>query len=534
MNRRKFIQKTGAVFGSAGMLGGVPLFSARAQGGAPKRGGTLIWGHSETTQNLDMHQTGTASTTRFLANVHETLVKPDSSYQLVPGLAESFEQSADGMSYTFKLRKDIRFHSGETLTAADVKYSFERVMNPDTGATNKDVFNNVKEILTPDDHTVQIQMAKLHAPFLTRLAYTGAGAIMPRDSGDTQGNNPVGTGPFKFAGRVMGSEAKLERFDDYWGEPAYLDAVHSFEVTEPTVRLTGLRTGEFHVINDIPMDRIAEVQAETNLQTQSWDPVSFAFLNFNHKVAPFDDPRVRLAFDYCIDKDTLQQGAIWDQGEVTTTFSYPGSSSRNNDLVARTQDFDKARSLLADAGADNLEFTFKVTTNYPWHVDATQIMVEWFGMAGMKVRIAQLNWSDWLAQCWTNRDFDVTMMNFFGLWEPDFLYYSLWHKDGGFNYRNIDDSAINELCERPASPRTRPRVTRSTRTCRREYSSSLTMSSCGGARAGAQRRRTSADSASSSIRTATTSTFATSGSKADRARARATPAPQSARIRCLT
>ncbi len=447
MRRRDFIKRTGMVTGGAGMFAGLPAFRASAQSGTPKRGGTLIWGHSETTQNLDMHQTGTASTLRFLANVHETLVKPDSSFKIVPMLAESFEQSDDGLGYTFKLRKGVKFHNGETMTAADVKYSFERVMSPDTGATNKEVFNNVKEIVAVDDHTVQIHMTKLHAPFLARIAATGAGVIMPVDSGDTQGNSPVGTGPFRFANRVMGSEANLERFDDYWSEGAYLDAVRSLEVTEPTVRLTGLRTGEFHFINDIPMDRIAEVQGESELQTYSWDPVSFAFLNLNHKVAPFDDPRVRLALDYCIDKDTLQQGAIWDQGEVTTTFGYPGSSSRNNDLVARPQDFDKARSLLEEAGVSGLEFTFKVTTNYPWHVDATQIMVEWFRMAGMKVNIAQLNWSDWLAQCWTNRDFEVTMMNFFTLWEPDFLYYSLWHKDGGFNYRNIDDSVINEMCE---------------------------------------------------------------------------------------
>ena len=448
MKRREFLKTAGAVTGGFLVLGQIPTFSAFAQSKTPKRGGTLIWGHSETTQNMDIHQTGTASTLRFMTNIHETIVKADKNFNMVPGLAERFEVSSDGLTYTFVMRKNVKFHNGKTLSANDVKYSFERIMNPDTGATNREVFNNVKAIAVVDEHTVQLKMAKIHAPLLARLGDLGAGTIMPEGSGETQGSHPIGAGPFKFAGRVMGSENNLDRFDDYWGEPAYLDAVHSVEVTEPTVRLTGLRTGEFHFINDIPMDRIAEVQKESKIQTQSWDPVSFAFLNFNHKVKPFDDPRVRLAFDYCIDKDTLQQGAIWDQGEVTTTFSYPGSGSRNNNLKARGQDFDKARSLLKEAGVGNLEFTFKVTTNYPWHVDATQIMVEWFRMAGMKVKIAQLNWSDWLAQCWTNRDYDVTMMNFFTLWEPDFLYYSLWHTTGGFNYRNINDSVIDELCER--------------------------------------------------------------------------------------
>jgi ABC-type transport system substrate-binding protein len=446
MRRRDFLKQAGAITGGIVVFGNAPLFSAFAQSKTPKRGGTLIWGHSETTQNLDIHQTGTASTTRFLVNLHEPIVKYDRNFNIVPGLAERFKVSDDGKTYTFVVRKNVKFHNGKTLTATDVKYTYERIMNPDTGATTHEVFNNVQEVVVLDTQTVQLKMKKIHAPLLARLAYTNI-AIIPEGSGETQGSHPIGSGPFKFAGRVMGSENNLERFKDYWGKPAYLDAIHSVEVTEATVRLTGLRTGEFHFINDVPMDRIAEVQKESNLQTQNWDPVSFAFLNFNHKVKPFDDPRVRLAFDYCIDKETLQEGAIWSQGEVTTTFSYPGAGDRNNNLKARGQDFDKARSLLKEAGAGNLEFTFKVTTNYPWHVDATQIMVEWFRVAGMKIKIAQLNWSDWLAQCWTNRDFDVTMMNFFGLWEPDFLYYSLWHTDGGFNYRNISDSKVDELCE---------------------------------------------------------------------------------------
>ena len=90
---------------------------------------------------------------------------------------------------------------------------------------------------------------------------------------------------------------------------------------------------------------------------------------------------------------------------------------------------------------------FKVTTNYPWHVEATQIMQEWFRQGGVEVQTQQLTWSDWLSQCWVDRDFQVTMMNFFTLWEPDFLYYSLWHSTGAFNYRNIKDPMIDEMAE---------------------------------------------------------------------------------------
>jgi len=88
---------------------------------------------------------------------------------------------------------------------------------------------------------------------------------------------------------------------------------------------------------------------------------------------------------------------------------------------------------------------FKATTNYPYHVEAAQILVEWFREAGVNLTIEQLTWADWLSQVWVDKDFQMSMMNFFGLWESDFLYYSLYHSTGGFNYRHINDPVIDEL-----------------------------------------------------------------------------------------
>ncbi len=449
MKRRGFLKGTVGVTSAGLILGNMPVFGAFAQSETPTRGGTLIWGHSETTQNLDIHQTGTASTLRLLQNVHDSIVTVDSSFNVIPSLAESFEESADGLTYTFRLLPDVQFHNGKTVTAADVKYSFERVKNPDTGAVNFEVFNDVAEILTPDERTIVVKMSGVNAPFLGRLAELGAGVVIPEGSGDTQGTLPIGAGPFKFISREFGNEVQLERFDDYWQEPAYVDKIISREVTEPTVRLTGLRTGEMHIINDIPLDRVDQLTNEGEFQVHTWFPLSWAFLNFNHKREPYNDRRVRLAFDYMIDKEVLVQGALWGQGKVTASPSFPNSPSRNNSLTARPQDLDKARGLLQEAGfgPGELEFVFKVTTNYPWHIEASQIMQEWFREAGVKVEIQQLTWSDWLSQVWVNRDFDVSMMNFFTLWEPDFLYYSLWHSTGAFNYRNVNDPMLDGMAE---------------------------------------------------------------------------------------
>ena len=446
MKRRDFLKSTATLMGSTAVLATFNPVSLLAQE-TPVSGGTLIWGHSETVQNLDMHQTGTASTGRVLQNVHSSIVTVDKNLSVIPGLAESFEEAPDGLTYTFKLRPGVMFHNGKTMTSADVKYSFERCKDPATGAVNFEVFNNVASIETPDEMTVIVKMSQVNAPFLSRLAENGAGVIMPEGSGDQQGTTPIGAGPFKFVSYEAGAQVELARFDEYWEGPAYLEKITIREITEPTVRLTGLRTGELHMINDIPADRMEEIKADPKFQTVSWFPLNFDFVNLNNDFEPFKNPKVRLAFDLIIDKEQLLQGALWGQGKITASPSYPTSASYNTDLVNRAQDIEQAKALLAEAGyaPGALKIVFKATTNYPYHIEAAQIMVEWFRAAGVELTIEQLTWADWLSQVWVNKDFEMSMMNFFGLWEADFLYYSLYHSTGGFNYRHINEPVIDEL-----------------------------------------------------------------------------------------
>ncbi len=449
MKRRDFLQSTAIMMGGAMVFGpGMPM-PALAQD-TPVSGGTLIWGHSETTQNLDMHQTGTASSGRVLQNIHSSIVTVDENLNVIPGLAESFEVSPDGLTYTFKLRPNVKFHNGATMTSADVKYSFERCKDPATGAVNFEVFNNVASIDTPDDMTVVITMSAVNAPFLSRLAENGAGVIMPVDSGPTQGTNPMGAGPFKFVRYEVGTVVEMARHEEYWDGPAYLDGVLAREITEPTTRLTGLRTGELHMINDIPLDRVSELEGDASLQVKTWFPLNFDFVNMNHTFEPFQDKRVRIAFDMIIDKEALMQGALWGQGATSPSPSYPTSAAYNKNLVQRAQDIEGAKALLAEAGypEGSLNIVFKATTNYPYHIESAQILVEWFRMAGVNLTIEQLTWADWLSQCWVDRDYQMTMMNFFTLWESDFLYYSVWNSKGAFNYRAINDPIIDELTEK--------------------------------------------------------------------------------------
>ena len=149
MKRRDFLKKTSAVTGGVA-LSGVPMIRAFAQSTNPTKGGVLRWGHSETSQNIDMHQTGTASTHRTMKNIMETLFWPDENLVFRPVLATGMETSADGLTHTIGLRKDVTFHNGKPMTSADVKYSIERILNPDTGATGFNDMKNITEVVAVD------------------------------------------------------------------------------------------------------------------------------------------------------------------------------------------------------------------------------------------------------------------------------------------------------------------------------------------------------------------------------------------------
>lgn len=444
MKRRDFIVN-GMMIGGAISLGLGHPYPALAE--KRRVGGTLVWGHSETTQNLDMHLSRAASSNRVLFNIHDSIVTIDRNLNVVPKLASHFEVSDDGLIYTFRLREGVTFHNGKIMNSNDAKYSFERCRNPETGAVNSDVFVDVDQIETPDELTVVIRMVRPYSPFLARLAENGAGVIMPAGSGDQQETSPLGAGPFRFVRREFGNEIVLERFDDYWGGPAFLDRVIAREITEPSVRLTGLMTGELHLINDVPPERLDQLRNNETVSVYSWSPVNFDVINFNHNLPLFQDKRVRLAFDLIIDKEALLLGALWGQGEVTATPSFPRDNSRNGQLKARSQDLTRARDLLSEAGhlPGSLSIVFKVTSNYPYHVEAAQIIAEWAREAGVTVIIEQLTMADWLSQVWVDREFEMTMMNFASLWEPDRLYYNLFHSNGRFNYRNIDRKKLDEL-----------------------------------------------------------------------------------------
>ena len=434
----------------------------------PQEGGKLIWGHSETVQGLDMMTVAAASTDRLTNNIYDTLLgvgenlAPTTDRGVInPGLAESYEISEDRTSYTFTLREGVKFHDGATLTSEDVKYSFNRIKSDGLISF---AFQNIDSIETPDDRTVVVNLTQVYQPFLTFVAYCKA-PIIPVDSGPDQNTNPIGTGAFKFVSRQQGNKTVLEAFDDYWGEGPYIDTLEERTVTDPDTRLTGIQEGTYHFINDIPLDDMDNIlnNSNDNLQTRSWDPLSWAYINMNNTEPPFDDKQFRKAIAFAIDQEEVIEGALFGHGRPTATPSYPNSFERNNELQPREQDFERAQSLLDQSSynPEDFDITFKVTTNYPWHIDAATIIQQYFSQIGLSVEIEQLQWSDWLSQVFVNSEFRLSFLNFFHQWPPQILYKLQWYTDNAYNFRGYSSEQFDQAIDNAVAATSREEAAQS-------------------------------------------------------------------------
>ena len=230
MKRREFLRNSGALMGGAVLGPGLHSIAAHAADG-PVRGGTLIWGHSETTQNLDIHKTGTASTVRLLQNVHDAIVTVDENFTLIPSLAERFEQSPDGLTYTFHLRAGVRFHDGSEMTSGGRQVLLRAREGPrDRGGQLRGLQRRGGDRDAGRSHRRHSHDPGERAVPQPPSPRTARGSSFPRGAPATPRARPrPAPGRSSSCAASSGNEVEIVRFDDYWGGAPYLDGILSRE-----------------------------------------------------------------------------------------------------------------------------------------------------------------------------------------------------------------------------------------------------------------------------------------------------------------
>ena len=356
--------------------------------------------------SLDPHLAVAAGTKEVMFNVFEGLMKPTSTGDLTPAVAESYTVSEDRLTYTFTLREGVKFHNGDEVTAEDVVYSISRCADTTDGTPLVEAFSVIQSVEAVDARTVAITISEPSNEFISYMTT----AILPAGY-DQQDTAPVGTGPFKFVSRAAQDNIVLEKFDEYWGTPAYLDKV-TFKIMENADSLVmSLQSGAIDLCSHLTSTQVAQLGDDFYVAEGTMNLVQALYLNNAEK--PFDDVRVRQALCYAVDKQGIIDLAFDGYGSPIGSSMYPAFGKYFDESLTNyyTKDVEKAKSLLADAGYPNgFEMTITVPSNYQPHIDTAQVLVEQLKEIGVTAKIELVEWGTWVSDVYAGRQFQSTVV----------------------------------------------------------------------------------------------------------------------------
>jgi peptide/nickel transport system substrate-binding protein len=368
---------------------------------------------------LDLTATPASATAAVvLYNVQECLVKVDESGKIVPWLAERWH-TTDNRNYTFFLKKGVRFHNGRELKAADVKFVVERAMNPETKHPYPRYYEAIGDIIVKDDHTITFSLKAPTANFLLNMARQGS-VIYPREAVDTLKSAPVGTGPFTVAEWVRGDRIVLKRFADYHtkGLPR-VDQVTFRFIPDPNAALAALKAGDIDAsLFGLGPEHVADLRKDGRFEVIVGETTNDVIMAMNNSRKPFTDVRVRRAVTHAINKADVVKLAMFGMGRVIGSNVDPLNPYFVDLAGAVPHDPAKARKLLAEAGYPNgFEAVLRVAPQYYYTVRAGEVIVDQLAKVGVKVKIEQIEWGQWLSRVWKEADYDLTIIGHAEAWD---------------------------------------------------------------------------------------------------------------------
>jgi peptide/nickel transport system substrate-binding protein len=374
-------------------------------GGEAASGGTLVFGSTADPVALDGPLVSDGESLRVIDQIFETLTTlKEGTTEVEPGLAESWEASDGGKAYTFHLRQGVKFHDGTDFDADAVCFNFDRWYNFKGSFQNGDasyywqtVFggfaNNESEDLPPslyvgcdvvDPNTATIHITKPSSSIIGALSLSSFSIASPKalqtykaDEGNVDEDgvfhptgtyatqHPVGTGPFKFQDWIRGDHLTIVRNDDYWGDKAKLEKVIFKPISDNAARLQALQSGEIQGYDLVEPQDIQTIEGDSNLQILDRPAFNVGYVGFNQKAKPLDNPEVRKAIAYALNRQEVVDSFYAGRGEVAKEFMPPEVEGYADDVTEYPYDVDQAKQTLAGSGVST---PIKITFCYPTDV----------------------------------------------------------------------------------------------------------------------------------------------------------------------
>ncbi|MFO1269581.1 MAG: ABC transporter substrate-binding protein [Rubrivivax sp.] len=409
MNVRAARRRAAAALAAALLLAGT-AFSAPA---AAQRKDSLVLAMTlEPAPGLDP-TAGAASAIGevTLYNVYETLTKVNSDGRVTPLLAESYTPSADLKTWTFKLRRGIKFHNDEPFDAQVVKFSFERAVAKDSTNKDKATFANIASIDTPDPHTVVLNLKNGNPDLPFQLGSATAAIVEPKSAAGN-GTKPIGTGPYKLDAWNRGSSIVLVRHEGYRAaKDVKIKRVTIRFISDPAAQVASLLSGDVDVFPRVAAARsLKQFEANKKFQVLTGGSRAKVILAMNNKRKPLDNVAVRQAISAAIDRKAVIEGAADGFGVPIGSYYTPGAPGYIDLTAMNAYDPAKARALLHRAGVvPPLELTMTLPPT-PYARQGGEVIAAMLDKVGIKAKIQNVEWAQWLSGTYGQKSYDLTVI----------------------------------------------------------------------------------------------------------------------------
>jgi len=459
ISRRAALLRLGAGAGALTVGGGLagalrtPSSSAASFFANAKRGGTLKAALTGEPDSLDPAKSQIYTGAQVYDNIFSKLVDINPQQQFYGVLAKSWHQP-DAKTWVFDLKPGVVFHNGEPFTAADVKYTFERILAPKTGSGYSPLYTAIARVEVVNPHRVVFHLKTPFGPFLTNLANNGE--IVNRkaiESSKNPARNPVGTGPFQFVEWVQGDHVTLKRFDRYFepGKP-YLDGVQFKFLPVDQSRIDALRSGDLDWLDAVPLQQLPALQKDGSLTYVGSKIAGIPdFLSMNVKKPPFNNKALRQAVAWALDKDEIRAVAYFGAGENGSE-EVPSVSIWHDgtDPYKGGPNLKKAKALLNASGHGNgLTVQYLGLPQYPELLKTGEVVREQLKKIGITMNIQQVDVSVWFDR-FSKGNYQITSAYQERTIDPD-NFYSLVLKSGAaINATGYSNPQVDALIDKAA------------------------------------------------------------------------------------
>ena len=433
-----------------------PKGSSNSSDGATK-GSEIKVGLDVDAGSTDPRLANETSGKRVNEMVYDGLIRLSNSLEPQPSLALEWN-NPDPKTWVFQLRKDVKFHDGESFTAEDVKYTFDTILDPEFQSPVIALYDPIESVEVIDEYTVKFNLKHSYAPILSYLDIGIVPKHIAENDEKSLSSNPIGTGPYKMAKWDKNSKIVLEENETYWNGRSNTPKITYFIIPDNSTRVASLESGDIDFIHSplSPQD-VERVKENDKFKVTETEGLGFTHLNFNHQNELLSDLKIRQAIAHLINKQVISKTIYRDMDTPALSPLIPASWSFTDDIPIFEYDLERSKKLFKEAGWEDtdgdgfydkggkrFEITLSTHSEDPNRIQTVEYLQNEFEKNGIKVEVLTNEWPTFSANM-LEGEFDIALLGWLNLLDPDRSTYNPFHSESGVNYGKYSNEKVDKL-----------------------------------------------------------------------------------------